>query len=96
MGIASTNTGVCFALQDTRNDNANTGAEASTAAVKLPGAAVVSALPSPETPVWPFIMVGAVLDMGVTMAVIAVVVRSRSRRVSGGEVPSSTGQSRPQ
>lgn len=92
VGIASTDTGVYFAWQDTRNGNADTGSEdIYSSALLLPGADVESAIPAAATPVWPFIVVGVVLGMGVTTAVLALIVRGRARRVARGEVLTTAG-----
>ena len=81
VGIASTNLGVYVAWQDTRNGNPSNQAEdIYSAALLLPGADIESALPPADTPVWPFLVVGIALGLGVAMAITGLLVRSRLRR----------------
>ena len=88
VGIASTNTSVYVAWQDTRNGNPSTQSEdIYTSSLKLPGATVNSALPPADTPVWPFLVVGIVLGMGVTMAITGIVVRGRVRQEQRDALP---------
>ena len=81
VGIASTDTAIYVAWQDTRNGNPNTQSEdIYTASVKLPGAAIQSALPPSDTPVWPFLAVGIVVGLGVAMVITGIAVRGRTRQ----------------
>lgn len=81
VGIASTDTAIYVAWQDSRNGNPTTQSEdIYTSSLKLPGATIDSALPPADTPVWPFLVVGIVVGLGVAMAITGIVVRGRVRQ----------------